>query len=160
MSTNNSDDNFERVRFHRETLIQKHGFMVQGVFGTDKAPEPPFAYTIGLHQKNRPEIIVFGLPPETAHQLLNTVARLLLDRETALPKIREKLTLPGWGVPAYLVSVPAVRAELYAYGAATRSQQQATYFQVVWPDKAGLFPWEPGADFSSFPQQYLGQPQA
>jgi Domain of unknown function (DUF4262) len=31
---------------------------------------PPFAYTIGLHEQGLPELLMVGLPMETAHTLI------------------------------------------------------------------------------------------
>lgn len=57
----------------RET-VDKHGWAAQYV-ESDRAP---FAYTVGLHARVLPELLVTGLPPQPTVRLLNTVAEYLL----------------------------------------------------------------------------------
>ena len=53
-----------------KALIAEHGYIVQGVLS-----DPPFSYTVGLHQTHhRPELVMVGLDPATMHSVLNDVA--------------------------------------------------------------------------------------
>ncbi len=45
----------------------------------------PFAYTIGLHERGLPELLVTGMPPERANLVLNTVAEYLVDGGRPVP---------------------------------------------------------------------------
>ena len=53
----------------RET-IRINGWAVQGV----EDDRRPYAYTIGLHDRGLPELLVTGLSPERAARVLNDVA--------------------------------------------------------------------------------------
>jgi hypothetical protein len=58
-------------------IIEEHGWMIQGVFPVEETPENeryPFAYTVGLAARDLPELIVFGLPQDVAHTILNDLA--------------------------------------------------------------------------------------
>lgn len=67
-------------------MIEKFGWGVVAV-GTGRCDVPgccggdvndPFAYTVGLHAKRLPDLIVRGLDALTPHHVLNDVARQLI----------------------------------------------------------------------------------
>lgn len=122
-----------------ESIIRQHGWMVQGV-----GDEPPFAYTIGLHNNGLPELIVFGIDFKLSNRLLNDIARWMLS-EPALQDTRlGKQTHEEWQMPFFLLPLTQAQVENHAFGAIKRSQGLASYLQVCLPDSQGLFPWEPG----------------
>jgi hypothetical protein len=56
--------------------VEQYGLHIINVH--EDAEGPGFAYTVGLFRTyQHPEIILFGLPPQTMHALLNDVADLI-----------------------------------------------------------------------------------
>ena len=153
------DEQLAKIRAQLESIIHRSGWAVQGVFPTEESPGPHFCYSIGLHDKGLPELLVFGLPLNIGQALINDVARMLMARQQesqALPL--GKNSLENWPTPFILLEAEAALAEPYATGARRRSQGKASYLQVCWPDKAGRFPWQPGVNAGFLEAQpLLGQ---
>lgn len=105
---------------------------------------PAFSYTIGLwHNFEQPEVLVFGLPDEVAHELLNAIADAADDGRKFLDQHRHEGLLVG-----YAVRFVAVPAHAYArhLGLARWAYEGDDFpcVQLVWPDKQGRWPWESG----------------
>lgn len=137
-------NNIDAVRQRMESIIKRVGWMVQGVFPTRESPGPSFCYSIGLHDKGLPELLVFGLPMEVGTELINDIAGSLLAKPDEELSLRGRFEHPKWPMPFELRQVSVNAAEQYAFGASRRSAGQATYLQIVWPDRNGRFPEEPG----------------
>jgi hypothetical protein len=106
--------------------------------------EPGFSFTIGLwHSFEQPEVVVFGLPEEVAHDLLNSIADEAAEDKKFLPDTRHEEVLVGY--PVRFVAVPKERYGDYL-GSAVWAYESADFpcVQLVWPDKQGRWPWEPG----------------
>src|SRR5689334_18985943 len=56
-----------------EALIREHGWAVQGVFDATSPGPSGWVYTIGLEDLGHAELMIVGLPLDTAHGLLNRV---------------------------------------------------------------------------------------
>jgi hypothetical protein len=155
-----SNNDFRQQYWARiEEIIARVGWAVQGVFPTEQSPGPFFCYSMGLHDQALPEVLVFGLPPEVGHALVNDVARYLMARKLLKQPLEGKFELENWPMPAYLVTVDPVRAREFATGANSRSDGAASYLQIVWPSKEGHFPWDAGASVGYLEAQIvLGQP--
>jgi len=110
--------------------VQENGWVVQVVTG-----RPLFAYTIGLHQRGLPELLVTGMPPERARLVLNSVAHYLVGGGRPVPG---ELLLDF-----VQVQHPSAHLKFTAmfYGADLRA------LQLVWPDEQGHRPW--CAEFSN-----------
>lgn len=135
----------QRVLAQLEDNIARFGWAVQGVFPcVGDEDSIPFHYTIGLHNKVLPELLVFGLPMDVGQMLLNDVAMVMLEKQAAGLPVLGKFTHDRWPAPFYLVEAESAKAVEYATGANRRSQGLAKYIQVVWPDKHGSFPWQAG----------------
>lgn len=106
--------------------------------------EPGFSFTVGLwHSFEQPEIVVFGLPEEVAHDLLNSIADEAAEDKKFLSDTRHEELLVGYAVR--FVAVPKERYGDYL-GSAMWAYEGADFpcVQLVWPDKQGRWPWEPG----------------
>lgn len=109
------------------------------------AEHPPFSYTIGLfHSYGYPELLIYGLPREVAHAVL-TIATNAAASGTPLnlDEPTEEL-LEGYSC----VFVPVPLHEYPEHVGFARWYYEGDVFpvqQVVWPSKAGLFPWHPEA---------------
>lgn len=122
---------------------------------------PAFAFTIGLFYKaDHPEIIVVGLKSETAQQLLNIAATKVIGAKKSIVPYK-KYTDMTEGLSLAFVPVSLEHyGEYLGYANWFYAAMPKPYpvLQMVWPDKAGIFPWEKGHDkrFSSL-QPILGK---
>jgi hypothetical protein len=111
--------------------VQSKGWVVQ--FIQDRVP---FAYTIGLHQRGLPELLVTGTSPDRANLVLNTVAHYLVEGGRPVPG--ERIAI-GDELPLDIVQVEHPIAHLKfavsIYGPELRA------LQLVWPDERGHLPW-------------------
>lgn len=122
---------------HVRELIACHGWAVQGV-QRDRG-RPPLAYTVGLTENGKPELVVTGLPLGRAMLLLNDVASHVLHAEAPLPG--EQVPLRGGPVIEIVeVTEPAAHMMVAAefYGPSIRA------LQLVHADDRGHWPWEVG----------------
>ncbi|MFI7608501.1 DUF4262 domain-containing protein [Micromonospora sp. NPDC049366] len=128
-----------RLRMYLESVegvIREHGWMVQFVFPTENEPGVPFAYTVGLTAKGRPELVIAGLPDQVAGQLLNMAAEASLQAPfEAGQTVDDLATVPFRVVTADLAEVGMAR-NLYG-------DERVSALQLVWPARNGAFPWEP-----------------
>lgn len=120
------------------TQIDAGHWAVTGVFGDELGPG--VAYTTGLTEFGRPELVIYGLEPEPAARILNRAAELLI----ADPDFLDAPLLSGVLRPPYaLTSLPAVDTDdltvtRLLYG------PDVPVVQLIWPDERHRFPWEPG----------------
>ncbi len=134
------------------TQIDAGSWAVTGVFADELSP--PFAYTTGLTEFNRPELIVYGLEPEQAAGILNRAAELSIADEQFL----DSPLLSGVLRPPYaLTGLPAVdTADLTVtrllYG------PDVPVVQLVWPDARHRFPWDSGYAYPAQAQPLCGVP--
>jgi hypothetical protein len=125
-------------------LVDEHGWMVQAVYG--EKPLDEWCYTVGLkHSFNHPELIIFGLPMQSAHFLLNDLAARIKNGQRFQPGDR----LSGvMNADLALISVPREQYEegYFAIARGFYGNYDFDALQVIWPDKKGLFPWDSGFD--------------
>ncbi|BBU33385.1 hypothetical protein BTHE68_71190 (plasmid) [Burkholderia sp. THE68] len=140
-------DEIRGVLEQTKQAISAHGHAVIGVTAEPKAkpPTPGFAYTIGLEETyGHPELIVFGLPYEVAHGVLNDLAARIKGKTLALQDgDRDDRTLQGHRVVFRNVRAAFVRKYLRI---AHVLSEDTRALQVVWPDPFGKFPWEDDFD--------------
>lgn len=126
-------------------LIRELGWFDTRVFDPD-GDAPDFSYSTGFWvNAGHPEAIIFGLPSETSHDLLWDIYRDAragnpLPIGTRIPADRLFVGLPAY---AFAVARRHYRGHLgknlWFYGG-----EDFECMQIVWPDLAGLFPWEAG----------------
>jgi hypothetical protein len=136
------DDYLELLR----EQILRHGWVVQYV----EDDKMPFAYTIGLHDRGLPELLVTGLDPQRAGWLLNTFAKRVLSGRR--PTAGNEVLLPA-GTRLELVDVEHPVAHMDMAIAIEGSGIRAV--QLVWADGRGRWPWAPGFN-DGHRQQVLG----
>ncbi|WP_396127172.1 DUF4262 domain-containing protein [Edaphobacter bradus] len=130
---------------HERDVLQRleaTGWFVNKI--AEDSEGPGFAYSFGLYERyQHPEIIIFGLPPDIMHRLINDIGKrvsggmrygdgdqshdLLEDYSCVFRRVnplryRETLTWTMWFYESS--DFPAL--------------------QLFWPDKAHRFPWDPG----------------
>ncbi|MBX7430969.1 DUF4262 domain-containing protein [Mycobacterium sp. Y57] len=112
--------------------VRRNGWAVQYV----QDSRTPFAYTVGLHDWDRPELMVTGVSAARAARLLNAMAAESL--RTAAPPPGSRLRVPG-GPLAEFVEVDHPDAHLCWAVKFARSDIRA--LQMVWADGHGRWPW-------------------
>jgi len=115
-----------------------------------------FAFTIGLHHSyGHPEVMMFGLPLNVMHQVLNLVgeAAKIGRRYSAGDRVANLLE----GYECTFVNVPkSAYADFLGYARWYYKGDHFPAVQCVWPDASGRFPWEVGAGWSGGNQPVLG----
>ena len=138
---------------HALALIARGSWAVTGVYGDDLAP--PVAYTTGLTELGRPELVITGVEPEPAGLVLNeAAARVVLT--------------PGFAAGSTLTGLRSTnRYELTAVEVIDSSPMRVTHLlfgesfravQLVWPDRDHRLPWDRGYALSADEQPLLGLP--
>ena len=125
----------------REDVIAQYGWQAVGVFKCEEEQEPSFNYTIGLMNRDWPELIMVGMRVDLGHYCLAAIIKHYedLDRPPELGEIN-KTTL---SVPIKFGSVSKDNinermtvTRLYA----NRHARQFDALQVIWSDMDGNFP--------------------
>lgn len=117
-------------------IVRDHGWAVQFVEGEQR----PFAYTVGLHDKGLPELLITGLPPQTSARLLNSIAHQIVDDGVALhPAMRIDYQ------NEFLLEVVEVdHPDVHLKFAAALCSPQIRALQLVWTDDRRRWPWDRG----------------
>lgn len=129
------------------SLIEKNGFAVSHVSG-----DIPYSYSAGMSGHLLPDLLMMGLPPDTSHHLINTIAQRLMSgelvaadglivTEVANMPLRLK-SLPAAGVSHIMLS--ALRHA--ALNSKRNPDFTPQFMQVVYPDREGRFPDNPDCD--------------
>lgn len=122
--------------------VRQYGFHITLI--AENSYLPGFAYTIGLYQTyGHPEIICFGLKPDLLGVVLSHAGDLIKGGQPMQTGRLYEGFLEG-----YQVQFLPVREEHYrdylGYAGWFNQGWQFPVLQLLWPDKAQLFPWEPG----------------
>ncbi|GAB7042309.1 MULTISPECIES: DUF4262 domain-containing protein [Catenuloplanes] len=118
--------------------IRRYGWTVTAVTGGP-------AYSTGLwHTFRATEICVFGLPARLGTRIADLVGNLLRDGDTLLDGERRDDVLTGYDVVVRAARPDRCRG-LFDAGLGFYRGTPVPITQIVWPDGAGRFPWEPGA---------------
>jgi hypothetical protein len=129
---------------HVRDTINKYGWWV-GLIDSD-GEAPAFAYTIGLYENlGHPEIIVFGLPLESMHGVLNQCGDMIRGGTRFCVGESVSGVLDGYDVRFRAVSSKASYAAYFGYGCHHYGDQLFPVLQLLWPDKQHRFPGDDGA---------------
>ena len=128
--------------------IAKFGWHMIGVQPGET--DPRFTYTIGMMQTlDHPELVIVGLEDKTAATILNLIgAEIRGGRPFREPGLYEGI-VKGFACKTRSVPVSSHPAYLgYAMWHRRHVNKTGTLeaVQILWPDKAGLFPDEAGCD--------------
>lgn len=96
----------------------------------------PFAYTVGLHDWGRPELLVTSVSPPRALRLLNAVAREALSGADLRPGGRLKVMQGPW-----VEFVEVGHPDVHMGWAVTHAHAPIRAVQLVWADGRGRWPW-------------------
>lgn len=107
-------------------------------------PGPAFAYTVGLgHSARHPELMISGLDVRLMHRALNDVAERVVHGLRLTPGDGLEDVLAGVPVAVERVSDTGLLEAVIWSGWFHRRKPEA--LALVWPDRRGLFSWQPGA---------------
>ena len=129
-------------------IIRGHGWAVQFV----ESEQRPFAYTIGLHDKGLPELLITGLPPRTSARLLNSIAHQIFEDGVVLHPAMHIDFQSEFFLEVVEVEHPDVHLKfaIGLYGREVRAHQ------LVWTDDARRWPWDRGWAHGRRRQAVLG----
>lgn len=126
------------------TMIREHGWFKMSVLA--EGDLPGFSYTTGFWRTlGAPEMIVFGLSSETAHNIFWSIYRDIKGGAN-FPMLTRNGDLLG-NHDAYLFPVKKDQyGEHLGWSRWFYAGADFPCSQLVWPDRDGHFPWEPGFD--------------
>jgi uncharacterized protein DUF4262 len=124
--------------------ISKIGWAVQGVPGDEQWPS--WAYSIGMwHMFRAPELALFGLSLPNMAAVINALAHRVAGGATiAADDQIDDVSLCTFAIRPVHDSWRATT--LFAVSDTVYGYLRPDYLQIVWPDRQGILPWEPGFD--------------
>jgi hypothetical protein len=139
-------DRMQELLERQRQIIKEVGWTVMAVMRTDRLPG--FAYTVGLSNHSQPELMVIGLPAQSAHYILNKMAEKAMANTLPNPRglVHEVASMP---LSLRQDDDEATMGELCRFAQQWSQEQRGRpcgVMQVIYPDEAGKFPWEPGCD--------------
>ena len=136
---------------HALALIAAGSWAVTGVYGD--ATAPPIAYTTGLTELGRPELVITGVDPEQAGPVLNEAATLIVARPDfgAGATLSDLTSAPGSDFTAInVIDASALRITALLFGRGFQA------VQLVWADMSHRLPWDRGYALAPDDQPLLG----
>ncbi len=133
--------------------IKDPGWAVIGI--PQEGEAPPYAFSVGIfHTLGHPEIVIMGLSPEVAQNLINTIAVAVRQgRHFEAGQQYDDITT---GPPlAFLTMSERHYREYLGYARWFYRGSDFPVLQCVWPDKERRFPWDEGYDGDYFAWQRL-----
>jgi len=133
--------------------IAQHGWHVVGV--NADAHGPNYAFSVGLlYTLGHAEIMIMGLQHRTAAQLINRIGDAIRAGQCYEAGCRYDEIADGF--PLAFVSLDQRYYQEYlGYALWFYRTLRFPVLQCVWPDKAGVFPWEAGYDSRFFQAQRI-----
>lgn len=131
--------------------IRKRGWTVQYV----EDDRIPYAYTIGLTGHDLPELLMTGISPLRALELLGGMADAAaqVEWDVDFPDPGVRLTLPG---PTLIEVVEVEHPDAHMNAAIGIYGGEVRGLQLVWADWRGRWPWSSGFNNGRGTQPVLG----
>ena len=136
--------------------VEKYGWMVMNI--KDEAGKPGWSYTVGLFENfEHPEIVIFGMEADSRHEILNWIGENV-KRDNPFTADKEH----DWVLDNYKCWSKPVQKRWYCdlFGYARWFYKTADgsdnfpCVQALWPDKPGIFPWQPEYGYADQPLLY------
>jgi Domain of unknown function (DUF4262) len=111
----------------------------------EEGPHLPFSFTVGLFATyGHPDLLIYGLPRETAHEMLAITANAAKNGCAIEPGLPTDALLNGSSCVLVPIAPKHYRDHL---GTAIWYYENRPFpaTQIVWPSKDALFPWDPAA---------------
>jgi len=118
---------------------------------------PGFVYTVGLHLKNLPELIMVGLSPSKTQSIINDCGEWMVENG----EFKHGTQIDDLAnMPTVIIDVAFDEKEEYAIQAFNYyGHWEFRMQQLVMPDKNWLFPWDHGfSQKMASAQTVLGNP--
>jgi Domain of unknown function (DUF4262) len=132
----------------REMMRKHHGWAVQFV----EHDKRPFAYTVGLHNRGLPELLITGLNAQISTRVLNSIAHTIVDDAMRLA--------PAMHIDyedRFLIEVVEVEhPDVHLRFAVEICGSDVRALQLVWADDRGRWPWDAGWGHGRRSQPVLG----
>ena len=134
-----ADDPRDRVFTDLLRIIDEHGWAVRNVLAGATPEDVGFSYTVGLTAFGHPEVIILGMPFESAQDFLN-----LIGGEVRRGARFEHGTVTGEFTDDDS-PVVFIRAEdTVRLSAVEQVYGRVSALQMIWPDSTGRLPWQHG----------------
>lgn len=130
---------------HLQGLAARRGWALQWVGPGDGQLQ--FCYTVGLAAFDLPELVVFGPDQQDAARLLNTLG----ERMRAGRRYADGDPIDDVWPHARLMEVLDSREHLIMAHPVARSRRPLPALQVIYPDRDGRWPWQPGSRIADVP---------
>jgi hypothetical protein len=123
------------------------------VFKVSNDQGPDFAYSVGMFRTlGHPEIVMFGLPLETMHQLINDVgARVRAGVRYVAGQVSDEF-LAGYDITFRAVPAYQYQGHL-GWANWLYSGEDYPVLQMVYPDRERRWPWDDGVAAGFLEQQ-------
>lgn len=121
--------------------VRDYGWHLIGV--SDDPEGPAFVYSVGLfHTLQHPEIIIFGLSSTSVMgQIINSIGELVRQGRRFADRIESSEVLEGYTCTFREVPLDAY-PDYLGFARWYYRPEQFPVLQCVWPDKAGIYPWQ------------------
>ncbi len=120
----------------RRMMRDHDGWQVQFV----EQEKRPFAYTVGLHDRGLPELLITGLNAHVSNRVLKSIGHMMVDDGAVLAPAMHIDYQDRFLVEVVEVDYPDVHLTY----AVKICGPDVRALQLVWADARGRFPWEPG----------------
>ncbi|MFZ2266289.1 MAG: DUF4262 domain-containing protein [Azonexus sp.] len=126
--------------------VEKFGWHCLNILAEDELP--PYSFTVGLyHSYQHPELMIFGLPANLAHQILRIAADAIKSGKPINLELPTEELLRGYS--CCFVEVPVSHyEENMGFCRWFYEGDSFPLYQIVWPSREGHFPWHPAASES------------
>jgi hypothetical protein len=132
----------------RQMMKDHHGWQVQFVDHEKR----PFAYTVGLHDRGLPELLITGLNAHVSNRVLKTIGHMVVDDGTLLAPAMHIDYQDRFLIEVVEVEHPDVHLK-FAVGICGPDVRA---LQLVWADDRGRWPWDAGWGHGRRRQPVLG----
>ncbi|WP_291416555.1 DUF4262 domain-containing protein [Actinophytocola sp.] len=123
--------------------VQEHGWSVVAV--ADEHELPGWAYSVGMwHTMRSPEVCMFGLRGRDMHTWINAVGQQVRAGQPLRVDEERLGVLDGFPVMVRPVH-ESWYVDLFGYALDFYREPPLPVLQLIWPDRHGVFPWQPGA---------------
>jgi Domain of unknown function (DUF4262) len=123
--------------------IQEYGWHAINIIEDDGCP--PWTFTIGLYETwQHPELIVIGRSRATSHELLKTIADDI--ESNSPPNLTNPDGYPWMGMKCHFLEVNTrYYSDYVGFALWFYRKRHFPLYQIIWPDRDGLYPWDPNA---------------
>jgi hypothetical protein len=126
--------------------VVDHGCHIIGILEDEAGPR--YSFSVGLYCNYRhPEVLLFDMEHEAAKVLINGLCQEIQSGQRYEDEKKYHDILDGFPVVFRIIRAEFYRDYLgYARWFYKSIQGNFPALQLIWPDKAGKFPWERGFD--------------